>query len=160
MLMVVVLPAPLGPRNPKTSPCSTENETPLTASMRPNRRASSSTSITGIAPPAYPYVIESKSPGAPTPAHRRILPPMRIASLVPSATEMLFALGLGDRVVAVTHECDYPAAAAALPHVTRSVIPGGLTAADIDQAVRSRVARGEALYELDVSRLTEAAPDL
>src|SRR5438309_6133864 len=85
---------------------------------------------------------------------------MRIASLVPSATEMLFALGLGDRVVAVTHECDYPPAAGALPHVTRSVIPAGLTAAEIDQAVRSRVARGEALYELDVPRLTAAAPDL
>jgi iron complex transport system substrate-binding protein len=54
---------------------------------------------------------------------------VRIASLVPSATEMLFALGLGDSVVAVTHECDYPDAAAELPHLTRSVIPEGLPAA-------------------------------
>ena len=48
---------------------------------------------------------------------------MRIASLVPSATEMLFALGLGDDVVAVTHECDHPPAARSLPHLTRTVLP-------------------------------------
>ena len=54
---------------------------------------------------------------------------MRIASLVPSATETLFALGLGDEVIAVTHECDYPEPAASLPHLTRSVIPEGLTTA-------------------------------
>ena len=51
---------------------------------------------------------------------------MRIASLVPSATEMLFALGLGDSVVAVTHECDYPPQARSLPHLTRTVLPAGL----------------------------------
>ena len=51
---------------------------------------------------------------------------MRIATLVPSATEMCFALGLGDDVVAVTHECDHPAATADLPRLTRSMIPGGL----------------------------------
>ena len=54
---------------------------------------------------------------------------MRIASLVPSATEMIFALGLGDNVVAVTHECDYPPEARNLPHLTRTVIPPGLGAA-------------------------------
>src|SRR2546423_7938614 len=85
---------------------------------------------------------------------------MRIASLVPSATEMLFALGLGDQVVAVTHECDHPPAATALPGVTRSVIPAGLPAAEIDLAVRERVARGEALYELDVEQLAAVMPDL
>ena len=85
---------------------------------------------------------------------------MRIASLVPSATEMLFALGLGDRVVAVTHECDYPEAARGLPQLTRSVIPPGLPAADIDRAVRERTERGEVLYELDGERLEELHPDL
>ena len=50
---------------------------------------------------------------------------MRIASLVPSATEMLFALGLGDSVVAVTHECDYPPEARSLPHLTTTVLPAG-----------------------------------
>lgn len=85
---------------------------------------------------------------------------MRIASLVPSATESLFALGLGDDVVGVTHECDYPQAARDLPHLTRSVIPEGLSTAAIDQAVRERTERGEALYELDASLLHELDPDL
>ena len=85
---------------------------------------------------------------------------MRIASLVPSATEMLFALGLGDRVAAVTHECDYPPGAEQLPHLTRSVIPEGLAAAEIDAAVRERTGRGEALYELDASTLEELNVDL
>jgi len=85
---------------------------------------------------------------------------MRIASLVPSATEMLFALGLGDRVVAVTHECDYPPGAEQLPHLTRSVIPEGLDAAGIDAAVRERTSRGESLYELDEDLLTQLDVDL
>jgi iron complex transport system substrate-binding protein len=85
---------------------------------------------------------------------------MRIASLVPSATEMLFALGLGDRVVAVTHECDYPPGAEQLPHLTRSVIPDGLEAAEIDAAVRERTGRGESLYELDEEVLEELYVDL
>jgi iron complex transport system substrate-binding protein len=85
---------------------------------------------------------------------------MRIASLVPSATEMLFALGLGDRVVAVTHECDYPPGAEQLPHLTRSVIPEGLDAAGIDAAVRERTSRGESLYELDEEVLTQLDVDL
>ena len=85
---------------------------------------------------------------------------MRIASLVPSATEMLFALGLGDSVVGVTHECDHPTEAAELPHLTRTVIPPGLSTADIDQAVRERTERGEALYELDEPQLRQLEPDL
>jgi iron complex transport system substrate-binding protein len=85
---------------------------------------------------------------------------MRIASLVPSSTEMLFALGLGDHVVAVTHECDYPPAATRLPQLTRSVIPAGLSTREIDRAVRERTKRGEALYELDAGRLGELSPDL
>jgi len=85
---------------------------------------------------------------------------MRIASLVPSATEMLFALGLGENVVAVTHECDYPDAARSLPHLTRTVLPAGLDARGIDDAVKSIVGEGRALYELDEGRLAELAPDL
>jgi iron complex transport system substrate-binding protein len=85
---------------------------------------------------------------------------MRIASLVPSATEMLFALGLGDSVVAVTHECDYPEEATELPHLTRSVIPEGLSAAEIDREVRERTERGDAIYELDAEELRELEPDL
>jgi iron complex transport system substrate-binding protein len=73
---------------------------------------------------------------------------------------MLFALGLGDRVAAVTHECDYPPGAEQLPHLTRSVIPEGLEAAEIDAAVRARTGRGEALYELDADTLEELGVDL
>ncbi len=85
---------------------------------------------------------------------------MRIVSLVPSATEMLFALGLGDDVVAVTHECDYPPAAKELPHLTRTVLRDGLDAGQIDAAVKATVAEGRALYELDEGLLAELAPDL
>lgn len=85
---------------------------------------------------------------------------MRIISLVPSATEMLFALGLGSDLVAVTHECDYPAAARRLPRVTRDVLPTGLDAAAIDAAVKERTLAGESIYELDADALRELAPDL
>ncbi len=85
---------------------------------------------------------------------------MRIVSLVPHATELLFALGLGPEVVAVTHECDHPAAARALQKVTRDVLPGGLSAGEIDRAVRERTERGEAIYELDREALALLAADL
>lgn len=85
---------------------------------------------------------------------------MRIVSLVPSATEMLFALGLGSDLIAVTHECDYPAAARELPKVTRDVLPRGLTAAEIDAAVRERTLAGESIYELDADALHDLRPDL
>jgi iron complex transport system substrate-binding protein len=83
-----------------------------------------------------------------------------VASLVPSATEVLFALGLGESVAGVTHECDYPPGAEGLPHLTRSVIPEGLAPAEIDRVVRERTARGESLYELDEDALAELEVDL
>jgi iron complex transport system substrate-binding protein len=85
---------------------------------------------------------------------------MRIVSLVPHATELLYALGLGDDVVAVTHECDHPTEAAQKPHVTRDKLPSGLSAAEIDRAVRERTEAGEAIYELDEALLHELQPDL
>jgi iron complex transport system substrate-binding protein len=85
---------------------------------------------------------------------------MRIASLVPSATEALFALELGDRVVAVTHECDHPAEARRLPRLTRSVLPPGLGPGEVDARVREITARGEPLYELDETVLAGLEPDL
>lgn len=85
---------------------------------------------------------------------------MRIVSLVPHATELLFALGLGPELVAVTHECDHPAAALELPRVTRDVLPGNLSAAEIDAAVRERTLEGEAIYALDREALARLAPDL
>jgi iron complex transport system substrate-binding protein len=85
---------------------------------------------------------------------------MRIVSLVPSATEMLYALGLGRDLVAVTHECDYPAGARQLPKVTRDVLPPGLSAPEIDAAVKERTLAGQSIYELDQDALNELAPDL
>jgi len=85
---------------------------------------------------------------------------MRIVSLVPHATELLFALGLGDDVVAVTHECDFPLEVLELPRVTRDVLPAGLSAAEIDAAVRERTEHGKAIYELDEDRLEDLEPDL
>jgi iron complex transport system substrate-binding protein len=85
---------------------------------------------------------------------------MRIVSLVPSATEMLFALGVGDEVTAVTHECDHPARALELPKVTRDVIGPGLPPAEIDRAVRELTQQGKAIYELDESALRSLQPDL
>jgi iron complex transport system substrate-binding protein len=85
---------------------------------------------------------------------------MRIVSLVPSATETLFALGVGDRVVAVTHECDYPADVADLPRVTRDVIAPGLGPDEIDRAVRELTEAGRSIYELDAAALRRLHPDL
>ncbi len=85
---------------------------------------------------------------------------MRIVSLVPSATEMLFALGLGPDLVGVTHECDYPPAARELPKVTRDRLPAGLSSAEIDAAVKERTLAGDSIYELDAQALHELAPDL
>jgi iron complex transport system substrate-binding protein len=85
---------------------------------------------------------------------------MRIVSLVPAATEMLFALDLGDEVVGVTHECDYPPAVRALPKVTSTVLPADLSAAGIDAAVKERALAGESIYELDAEALHGLAPDL
>ncbi len=85
---------------------------------------------------------------------------MRIASLVPSATEICGALGLADSLVGVTHECDHPPGVEQLPQLTRSVIADDLSAAEIDAAVLERTAKGEALYELDTERLASLDVDL
>ena len=85
---------------------------------------------------------------------------MRIVSLVPHATEALFALGLGEEVVAVTHECDFPPEALQRARITRDALPAGMDAAQIDTAVRERTGAGEAIYELDREALEAARPDL
>jgi len=85
---------------------------------------------------------------------------MRIVSLVPHATELLFALGLGEEVVGVTHECDYPDEARDRPQVTRDVLAPGLSPGAIDAAVRARTAAGESIYELDDEIVRELEPDL
>jgi iron complex transport system substrate-binding protein len=85
---------------------------------------------------------------------------MRIVSLVPSATEMLFALGAGPDVVAVTHECDFPPEAEELPKVTRNALPPNLSSREIDTAVKERTLHGESIYELDTELLASLEPDL
>ena len=85
---------------------------------------------------------------------------MRIVSLLPSATEICFALGGGDDVVGVTFECDYPAAARARRIVSTTALPAGLTPGEIDAVVRRKVAAGEDLYHLDAGALRELEPDV
>ncbi len=85
---------------------------------------------------------------------------MRIVSLLPSATEILFALGRGDHVVGVTFECDHPPEARSRRIVSTSALPAGLAPGEIDALVRERLARGEDLYHLDAGALADIGPDL
>ena len=85
---------------------------------------------------------------------------MRIVSLMPSATEILCELGLGDQLVAVSHECDFPEFVSSLPRLTRSLIPPQASSGEIDQLVRERVASQTALYSLDIPLLQRLQPDL
>lgn len=85
---------------------------------------------------------------------------MRIVSLLPAATEIACALGLCERLVGVSHECDYPSYVRELPKVTRSLIPAGATSVEIDALVRQRMAAGESLYTLDMPLLERLRPDL
>jgi iron complex transport system substrate-binding protein len=73
--------------------------------------------------------------------------PQRIVSLISSATEMLFGLGLGERVVGVSHECDWPAEAAAIERLTLSQVDSQLPSDAIDQQVRDTLRSGTALYQ-------------
>ena len=85
---------------------------------------------------------------------------MRICSLLPSATEIVFALGQGGSLIGVTHECDFPAETAQIPKVTRSNIPDGIPSAEIDSAVSKALIEAGTLYELDLSLLERLQPDL
>lgn len=85
---------------------------------------------------------------------------MRIVSLLPSATEMICALGLKDQLVGVTHECDFPDSVRGLPKVTRTLIPTDAPSAEIDRLVRERLQTNRALYTLDMPALEELRPDL
>jgi iron complex transport system substrate-binding protein len=85
----------------------------------------------------------------------------RIVSLLPSATEMAFALGLGDQVFGVSHECDYPAGARTKRVVVRNALPvETMSQAEIDVAVTARLRGGESLYLVDEAAVRLAAPDL
>ncbi|MGH9972221.1 MAG: cobalamin-binding protein [Pyrinomonadaceae bacterium] len=88
-------------------------------------------------------------------------PELRIVSFLPSATEMACALGLGDQLVGITHECDYPDEVAGKPVVVRNVLPiERMTQLEIDEAVAQRIRAGLSLYQVDEKLLEELAPDL
>jgi iron complex transport system substrate-binding protein len=85
---------------------------------------------------------------------------MRIVSLVPAATEIVWALGATDQLVAVTHDDNFPPAVLSLPRVTRSTIAADATAREIDVHVREAGARGESTFHLDEQALRDARPDV
>jgi iron complex transport system substrate-binding protein len=85
---------------------------------------------------------------------------MRIVSLLPSATEIICALGLGDQLVGVTHECDHPEFVRSIPKVTTTLIPTAATSGEIDALVRERLRTQRALYSLDRVAFEQLAPDL
>lgn len=86
---------------------------------------------------------------------------MRICSLLPGATEIAFALGLGDDIVGVSHECDYPPEAKSKPALLNSLIdPGSLTSGEIDRQVGEVLRTNQSIYSVDPARLKKAAPDL
>ena len=85
---------------------------------------------------------------------------IRIVSLLPSATEIICALRLEDRLLGVTHECDYPASVRRLPKVTHTHIPTQASSAEIDALVRDRLGAQSALYTLDMETLERLRPDL
>jgi len=85
---------------------------------------------------------------------------VRIVSLLPSATEIVCALGLEEELVAVTHECDHPASVRAKPVITSSVLGSDGTSAQIDRHIRRLVHEGSSIYALDAERLRALRPDL
>ena len=85
----------------------------------------------------------------------------RIVSFLPSATEILYDLGVGEKVVAVTHECNYPSEARTKPKVIHSSFdPGKMTSQEIDNKVVELVKTGKDIYLLDIQVLKKANPDL
>lgn len=85
---------------------------------------------------------------------------MRVVSLLPSTTEILFAVGAGDDVVGVTFECDFPPEARSRRIVSTTTLPHGLSPSEIDAAVKERMAAGEDLYRLDAGALADLDPDV
>ena len=91
----------------------------------------------------------------------RMVKTRRIVSFLPSATEMICALGLGDRLLGITHECDYPPEIMGKPIVVRNVLPiGSMSQSEIDSAVTQRLRNGQSLYQVDETLMQKIAPDL
>lgn len=85
---------------------------------------------------------------------------MKIVSLLPSATEIVYALGLEDSLMAVTHECDYPPSVQEKPRITRSILPPGLSSGEIDAAVREQLGGSHSLYAINQAMLAAIRPDV
>ncbi len=85
---------------------------------------------------------------------------MKIVSLLPSATEIVYALGLENNLAARTHECDYPAEVLEKPVITRSILPEGLSSGEIDAAVREQLSSSHSLYTIDQALLSKIQPDV
>jgi iron complex transport system substrate-binding protein len=85
---------------------------------------------------------------------------MQICSFLPSATEIIYALGMGDHLAGVTFECDYPPDASRKPVVVNTLVRCGLTPQEIDQAVRNQAAAGGSLYFVDLPKLQSIQPDV
>jgi iron complex transport system substrate-binding protein len=85
---------------------------------------------------------------------------MRICSLLPSATEIAYAIGLGDSILGVSHECDFPAAAATKPSLLRPRVDPHGPPVEIDRQVSEIIARGESIYAVDAELLASLSPDL
>jgi len=88
---------------------------------------------------------------------------MRICSFLPSATEIVYMLGLEDQLYGVTHECDYPASAKGKPWVVRSVFEGmdpQPSSGEISRVISERLEQGLGIYEIDQPTMEEAEPDL
>jgi ABC-type Fe3+-hydroxamate transport system substrate-binding protein len=125
--------------------------------------ASGSSGSQGPSQPTMPMVrevsgtVQKLTPAAIVPIGSELV---RIVSLLPSTTEILFAVAAGNEVVGVTFECDFPPEARSRQIVSTSALPQHLDPAEIDAEVRSRMAAGEDLYHLDDGALRDLAPDL
>lgn len=109
-----------------------------------------------MSPRSFVYQIRAARGGG----WRRSLRSVRVVSLLPSTTEILFAIGAGDSVVGVTFECDYPHEARSRRVVSTTALLGGSTPGEIDAEVNAKIAAGEELYLLDEGALRELDPDL
>ena len=86
---------------------------------------------------------------------------MRICSFLPSATEIVYALGLGEHLYGVSHECDYPPEARKLPRVVHSIFDGShYSSEEIDRLIKERLAQEKGIYDVDEDALRQAEPDL
>ncbi len=86
---------------------------------------------------------------------------MRICSFLPSATEMVFSLGMGDRIYGVSHECDYPPEARDLPRIVNSVFEDRYySSSEIHEIIQGRLELGKGIYDIDEELLRQVEPDL